>query len=82
VRLRLLRRPRRALLRTRVLVGVLLVTLAVLAAFDVAGVVALRSYLINQTDSQLREVIDLYRFTSLDRTGTNVPGPGSRASFR
>ncbi len=79
MRLRLLRRPRRALLRTRVLVGVLLVTLAVLAAFDVAGVVALRSYLINQTDSQLREVIDLYRFTSPDRTGTNVLGPGSDA---
>jgi two-component system, OmpR family, sensor kinase len=70
----LLHRPRRALLRTRVLVGVLLVTLAVLAAFDVAGVAALRSYLIGQTDSQLREVVDLYRFIGTDSVGTNVPG--------
>jgi two-component system, OmpR family, sensor kinase len=42
MRLRLPGRPRRALLRTRVLAGVLLVTLVVLAAFDVAGVTALR----------------------------------------
>ena len=46
----LLRRPRRALLRTRVLIGVLLVTLVALAAFDVAAVTALRTYLIGQTD--------------------------------
>jgi two-component system OmpR family sensor kinase len=60
----LLRRPRRALLRTRVLAGVLLVTLAALAAFDVAAVTALRSYLIGQTDSGLRQVIGVYRLTS------------------
>jgi two-component system OmpR family sensor kinase len=60
----LLRQPRRALLRTRVLVGVLLVTMVVLAAFDVAGVTALRSYLIGQTDSGLRQVIGVYRLTS------------------
>jgi two-component system OmpR family sensor kinase len=60
----LLRRPRRALLRTRVLAGVLLVTLVVLAAFDVAGVAALRSYLIGQTDSGLHQVIGVYRLTS------------------
>jgi two-component system, OmpR family, sensor kinase len=52
------RRPR---LRTRVLVGVLAVTLATLAAFDVAAVAALRGYLIGRTDSQLREVLDLYK---------------------
>jgi two-component system, OmpR family, sensor kinase len=75
----LLRRPRRALLRTRVLVGVLLVTLAVLAAFDVAGAAALRSYLIGQTDSQLREVVDLYRFIGSDSIGTSVPGALSNA---
>jgi two-component system OmpR family sensor kinase len=79
MRLRLLRRPRRALLRTRVLVGVLLVTLAVLAAFDVAGVAALRSYLIGQTDSQLREVIELYRFIGVDRAGPYGPGAESNA---
>jgi two-component system, OmpR family, sensor kinase len=57
MRLRLPGRPRWALLRTRVLAGVLLVTLVTLAAFDVAGVTALRSYLIGQTDSELRSVL-------------------------
>jgi two-component system, OmpR family, sensor kinase len=60
-----LRRPRRPQLRTRVLAGVLLVTLAALAAFDVAAVTALRSYLIGQTDSQLRTVARLYRLVSV-----------------
>jgi two-component system, OmpR family, sensor kinase len=60
VKAALLSRPRRALLRTRVMVGVLLVTLVALAAFDVAGVTALRSYLIGQTDSGLRQVIHVY----------------------
>jgi two-component system, OmpR family, sensor kinase len=45
VRLRLPGPPRRALLRTRVVAGVLAVTLAALAAFDVAGVIALRTKL-------------------------------------
>jgi hypothetical protein len=57
MRAALLSRPRRALLRTRVLVGVLVA----LAAFDVAGVTALRTYLIGQTDSGLRQVIQLYQ---------------------
>jgi two-component system, OmpR family, sensor kinase len=56
-----LRRPRRAKLRTRVLLGVLGVTLVALVAFDVAAVTALRGYLINQTDQQLRQVLSLYR---------------------
>jgi two-component system, OmpR family, sensor kinase len=60
----LLSRPRRALLRTRVLAGVLLVTLVALAAFDVAAVTALRTYLIGQTDSQLEQVIGLYHLVS------------------
>jgi two-component system, OmpR family, sensor kinase len=72
----LLRRPRRALLRTRVMVGVLLVTLVALAAFDVAGVTALRSYLVGQTDSQLRQVVRLYRMVSL------VKLPSARGSLR
>jgi two-component system, OmpR family, sensor kinase len=78
MRLRLPGRPRRALLRTRVLVGVLLVTVVVLAAFDVAGVTALRTYLIGQTDSQLRQVLDVYQLTNrlaLDQR----PGAGSNA---
>jgi two-component system OmpR family sensor kinase len=71
----LLRRPRRALLRTRVLAGVLLVTLAALAAFDVAAVTALRSYLIGQTDSGLRQVLGLYRLVSNTRVGVNPACP-------
>ena len=71
-----LRRPRRAELRTRVLAGVLLVTLAALAAFDVAAVTALRSYLIGQTDSELRNVARLYRLVNviLPPAGASAPG--------
>jgi two-component system, OmpR family, sensor kinase len=49
------------MLRTRVLVGVLLITIAVLTAFDFAGVTALRKYLFAQTDTQLTNVVSLYR---------------------
>jgi two-component system OmpR family sensor kinase len=72
-----LRRPRRALLRTRVLAGVLLVTLAALAAFDVAGVTALRTYLIGQTDTQLRDVLRLYRFVNVAQVGLPPPDGSS-----
>src|SRR5580704_16658637 len=58
---RLPRLPRRAKLRTRVLVGVLGVTLVALVAFDVAAVTALRGYLLSKTDQQLRQVLSLYR---------------------
>jgi two-component system, OmpR family, sensor kinase len=76
MRAALLSRPRRALLRTRVMVGVLLVTLVALAAFDVAGVTALRSYLLGQTDSQLRQVVRLSRMVSQVRlAGPPVRGP-------
>jgi two-component system OmpR family sensor kinase len=60
-----LRRARRAKLRTRVLVGVLGVTLVALVAFDVAAVTALRGYLMNQTDNQLRAVLAEYRVLKL-----------------
>jgi two-component system, OmpR family, sensor kinase len=70
----LLRRPRRALLRTRVLAGVLLVTLAALAAFDVAAVTALRSYLIGQTDSQLQNLIGLYRVANTIALNSQLHG--------
>jgi two-component system, OmpR family, sensor kinase len=53
-------RPR-AQLRTRVLAGVLAVTVIALAGFDLAAVSLLRRYLISQTDSQLKNVLDLYR---------------------
>jgi two-component system OmpR family sensor kinase len=66
-----LRRARRAKLRTRVLLGVLGVTLVALVAFDVAAVTALRGYLMNQTDTQLRAVLAEYRVT----TFPNWQGP-------
>ena len=55
------RRPRRPQLRTRVLAGVLLITVVALVAFDVAAVTALRGYLLGQTDSRLQNVLRLYR---------------------
>jgi two-component system, OmpR family, sensor kinase len=78
MRLRLPRPPRWALLRTRVLAGVLLVTLVVLAAFDVAAVSALRPYLLGQTDAQLRDVLDLYG--SVARDGRTLQPPLPRSS--
>ena len=57
----MLRRPRRPQLRTRVLAGVLLITVVALVAFDVAAVTALRGYLLGQTDSRLQTVLSLYR---------------------
>jgi two-component system OmpR family sensor kinase len=72
----LLRRPRRALLRTRVLIGVLLVTLVALAAFDVAAVTALRTYLIGQTDSQLQNLIGLYRLANSIPRNSQLEGVG------
>ena len=53
-----LRRPQ---LRTRVLSGVVAVTLLALAAFDFAAVGALRTYLVGHTDARLATVLSLYR---------------------
>jgi two-component system, OmpR family, sensor kinase len=69
-----LRRPRRAKLRTRVLVGVLAVTVLALVAFDVAAVTALRGYLIGQTDAQLQRVLSLYRVITLPGRAASPAG--------
>ena len=53
------RLPRRARLRTRVLAGVMSVTLAALVAFDVAAVTQMHRYLISRADAQLRNILDL-----------------------
>ncbi len=74
--------PRRPLLRTRVLAGVLLVTLAALAAFDVAAVTALRTYLVGQTDSQLGQVLSLYRLVNFAGRNTRLPSGGHGARAR
>jgi two-component system, OmpR family, sensor kinase len=55
------RKPRRLQLRTRVLAGVLSVTILALVAFDFAAVNGLRGYLVSQTDSRLGGVLSLYR---------------------
>jgi len=60
-----LQRPRHAQLRTRVLAGVLAVTVAALVAFDFAAVGALRRYLVGHTDGQLTTVLRLYRPMSI-----------------
>ena len=53
--------PRRPQMRTRVLAGVLLITVVTLVAFDIAAVTALRRYLLGRTDSQLQTVLSMYR---------------------
>jgi two-component system OmpR family sensor kinase len=64
-------RLRPARLRTRVLAGVLAVTLIALVGFDIAAVTALRGYLVGRTDSQLREVLSVYQHVKL------APGPAA-----
>jgi two-component system, OmpR family, sensor kinase len=58
-RARAILRPGQARLRTRVLAGVMAVTLAALAAFDVAAVTQMHRYLISRADAQLRNILNL-----------------------
>jgi two-component system OmpR family sensor kinase len=71
-------RLRRARLRTRVLAGVLAVTLIALVAFDIAAVTALRGYLIGRTDSQLREVLSVYQRVNLAHSPAGQLAPSGR----
>src|SRR5712691_13478144 len=71
----LARLARRPSLRIRVLAGVLLVTVVVLSAFDLAAVTGLRRYLYAQTDSQLADVLSLYKPFQVTAAG---PRPGAR----
>ncbi|HEX5188202.1 MAG TPA: HAMP domain-containing sensor histidine kinase [Streptosporangiaceae bacterium] len=48
-------------MRSQVLAGVLLVTLAAFAVFDVTAISELRRYLLNRTDSNLQAVVSLAR---------------------
>jgi two-component system OmpR family sensor kinase len=73
---RLAGKIRRPQLRTQVLAGVLVVTLAALAMFDVAAVSELRRYLLSRTDSNLRTVINLARpAPAVARVSAHPPGP-------
>ena len=49
--------PRRGRLRTKVVAGVLAITLVVLAVFDFAAITALRKYLVSQTDVTLKSAL-------------------------
>jgi two-component system, OmpR family, sensor kinase len=73
-----LRRGRRVKLRTRVLAGVLGITLTALVAFDIAAVTALRGYLIGQTDAQLQSVLNVYRLVDTILTGPAHAALGRR----
>ncbi len=77
-----LQRPRRAQLRTRVLAGVLAVTVVALVAFDFTAVGALRRYLLGHTDAQLQTVLSLYRPATITlppsaNWTSRHPAPGS-----
>jgi two-component system OmpR family sensor kinase len=62
-------------LRIRVLAGVVAVTLAALAAFDLTAVATMRNYLYGQTQSQLSaEVPDLGELQVMIRSGYTLPG--------
>ena len=78
----MLRRPRRPQLRTRVLAGVLLITVVGLVAFDVAAVTALRGYLLGQTDSRLQNVLRLYRPVEQQVSANAISAPLRPASRR
>jgi hypothetical protein len=68
---------RRPQLRTQVLAGVLLVTLAALAVFDVTAVSELRRYLLGRTDSNLATVLRLAQPVPDAVRARNVP-PGAQ----
>jgi two-component system, OmpR family, sensor kinase len=55
----LLRRLLRAQLRLKVMVGVVVVTLVALVAFDISAVTIMRRYLLGQTDSNLQGALTL-----------------------
>src|SRR3979490_3103287 len=71
-------RPRRARLRTRVLAGVMAVTVAALAAFDNAAVTQMHRYLISRADAQLRNILNLLEPLS-QPVVTKQAGPEQRA---
>lgn len=70
---------RRFQLRTRVLAGVLAITLVAFAAFDIAAITVLRRYLVDRTDSTLHTVLDVAQ-PRLDRLLRDV-GTGRSPSL-
>src|SRR5690242_21560438 len=78
-RAHLTRPARRARLRTRVLAGVMSVTLAALAAFDIAAVSQMHRYLISRADAQLRNILNLLEPLS-QPVATKQAGTSQRAA--
>jgi two-component system, OmpR family, sensor kinase len=72
-----LRRTYRAPLRLRVMAGVVAVALIALVAFDTAAITTMRRYLLGQTDTALKTVLNVTR----PQLGALVPfyGPGPGA---
>jgi two-component system, OmpR family, sensor kinase len=80
-------RLRRTQLRTRVLAGVLAVTLAALASFGYAAVTALHQYLLANTDASLKTVLARYesvtdQVTQKSDQGSSKYGSGSGSGPR
>jgi two-component system, OmpR family, sensor kinase len=67
---------RRIQLRTRVLAGVVSITVIALVAFDVAAITALHRYLVSQTDAQLHSVVRLSEPLQLEEVFSGQPVPG------
>ncbi|HEY3735245.1 MAG TPA: HAMP domain-containing sensor histidine kinase [Streptosporangiaceae bacterium] len=77
----LLRRLLRVQLRLKVMVGVMVVTLIALVAFDIGAVTTMRRYLLNQTDNDLQLTLALTvpRLDAILSGGTLV-GPNAKVS--
>ena len=69
----------RTQLRTRVLAGVLAVTLIALASFGFAMVEVLHGYLLGKTDSGLQAVLSEYRPMLADSTANTSPNRSYQA---
>ncbi|HEY2576819.1 MAG TPA: HAMP domain-containing sensor histidine kinase [Streptosporangiaceae bacterium] len=76
----LLRRLLRVQLRLKVMVGVVVVTLIALVAFDIGAVTTMRRYLISQTDSNLQVALTLTvpRLGAILANGGGPPFPHAR----
>jgi two-component system, OmpR family, sensor kinase len=73
----LLRRRLNVPLRLKVMAGVVVVTLAALAAFDVGVVITTRRYLLTQTDNNLHQALTVIEPRLHSLLSERVPGPPS-----
>jgi two-component system OmpR family sensor kinase len=83
---RLRARIRRPQLRTRLLAGVLAVTLTAMAGFGVVAVAALHSYLLTETDRNLQVILSQYaplipKYASRIPTKSALPGKAGKPAL-